>query len=264
MNHRTQKPVQLVKKIETAKWLARNVLSGEQFKAAFMVIFQFHNSKTGALFPSYTQIAAAANVSKSTAIRTIKVLEAHGVLLVDRTDGGRNQRNNYVLQTVPPEDPIEANSSTDGPPEVSPTDPRSVNSEPAAGVIGGPAYISEGNQGTDQRSDQGRPAPSKKAHFAKMPAGAKGTRLSNTWNPSQRDVGFAHELGMPEPMIQREAMKFKNYYLSVPGARANKRDWHLAWNNWCIKAIEFKASNQKAFANSSSAMTDALQRRKFS
>ena len=77
--------------------------------------------------------------------------------------------------------------------------------------------------------------------------------------PSDRDLEFARELGMPESMIEREATKFSNYWLGVPGSKGVKLDWSHTWTNWCIRSIEFAASNQKASGNKTSAMIAALQ-----
>jgi len=62
-------------------------------------------------------------------------------------------------------------------------------------------------------------------------------------------------------MIRREAIKFKNHWLGTPGVKAEKLDWHRTWQNWCVRAIEYAANNQKARAQNKSATTDALQRR---
>ena len=90
---------------------------------------------------------------------------------------------------------------------------------------------------------------------------SKGTRLSVDWQPSDGDLEYARNLGMPESMIEREATKFKNYWLGVPGSKGVKLDWRHTWENWCIRSIEFAASNQKARANNTSAMIAALQER---
>jgi hypothetical protein len=143
-------PMTLVEKLNLAKWLlAEDVLTGEQFKVAYVLLFQFHNSKNGDLFPSYSQQAEAANVSRPTAIRTVKILEGLGVLDVERTDGGRNRRNSYTLKMVSRADPLEGNGVTSGPLTVSPVDPH--------GVTSGPAYNQGSNQG---RKDQEKNAAS--------------------------------------------------------------------------------------------------------
>jgi hypothetical protein len=79
------------------------------------------------------------------------------------------------------------------------------------------------------------------------------------WQPSDGDLEYARDLGMPESMIEREATKFKNYWLGVPGSKGVKLDWHRTWENWCIRSIEFAASNPKASRNKTSAMIAALQ-----
>jgi DNA-binding MarR family transcriptional regulator len=141
---RVMTPLSLVEKLKLAEWLVKE-LTGDQFKVAFALLFRFHNSKTGNLFPSYTQQAEAARVSKSTATRTVKILEGLGALDVERTDGGRNRRNSYTLKMVSPAAPLEGNGVTSGPLRVSPAYPPSVTS--------GPAYINECKQGKDQGRD---------------------------------------------------------------------------------------------------------------
>jgi len=95
----------------------------------------------------------------------------------------------------------------------------------------------------------------------KKPPALRGTRLSELWQLSENDVAYARELGMPEEMIDREAQKFKNYWLAAAGAKGIKRDWPSTWKNWCIRSIEFMANNQKARGNATSAMVETLQRR---
>ena len=66
---------------------------------------------------------------------------------------------------------------------------------------------------------------------------------------------------MPQSMIDREAVKFKNYWLALPGSKGVKCDWHRTWENWCIQSIEWAARDQKARGNKATAMTAALQAR---
>jgi hypothetical protein len=256
-------PLSMLEKLTLANWLlAKDVLTGDQFKVTYVLLFRFHNSKNGDLFPSYTKQAEAANVSKQTAIRTVKILEGLGVLDVERTDGGHNRRNIYTLKMVSGVDPLEVgNGVTSVPLTMSQVDPPSVTSGPAASVTSGPAYNKESNQGMKQGMKQRRDTPAAKTPSLKKPSGSRGTRLSESWQLSESDVVYASNLGMPEAMIEREAVKFKNYWWSVPGAKGLKLDWPRTWETWCIRSVEFMASNQRAHGNGTSAMIAALRER---
>jgi hypothetical protein len=41
--------------------------------------------------------------------------------------------------------------------------------------------------------------------------------------------------------VRGQASKFKEYWLSVPDAKAFKVDWKKTWQNWCKNALEREA-----------------------
>jgi Helix-turn-helix domain len=65
---------------------------------------------------------------------------------------------------------------------------------------------------------------------------ARKTRLSEDWQPSENNIAFALQCGLSEQAIPREATKFKNYHI---GKGTFMLDWDRAWQNWCIRAVEF-------------------------
>lgn len=84
---------------------------------------------------------------------------------------------------------------------------------------------------------------------------AKGHRLPDGWVPSQEGVNLALSLNVdPETELQN----FRDYWLALPGAKANKLDWNRTWNNWVRRS---KPSRQKAPMGSSmqSALLNAAQ-----
>jgi hypothetical protein len=257
------KPLSLLEKIELAKWLlAEDALTGDQFKVAYVLLFQFHNSQNGALYPSYAQQATAAGVSEATAKRSVKILEELGILIVKRTDGGRNRPNSYTLKMVSPADPLEGeNGITSGPLRVSPADPPGITSGPLRVSPADPHItMNINNEENKECIKEGGPPPVRQPS-SKRPPASRGTRLSELWQLSENDVAYARELRMPAEMIEREAVKFKNHWLAAAGTKGIKRDWPRTWQTWCIRSIEFMANNQKARGNATSAMVEALQRR---
>lgn len=60
---------------------------------------------------------------------------------------------------------------------------------------------------------------------------ARAHRLPEDWQPSEQDRAFAVSQGIE---VEREAMIFKNYWLSK-GKNDTKTDWSRTWQNWCLK-----------------------------
>lgn len=61
------------------------------------------------------------------------------------------------------------------------------------------------------------------------------SQLPETWRPSEMDIAAAREIGVSGEAIPREAERFKNYH---KGKGTLMLNWHWAWRNWCIKAVE--------------------------
>jgi hypothetical protein len=66
----------------------------------------------------------------------------------------------------------------------------------------------------------------------------RGTRLPTNWEPSDPEIAFALDRGMPQARVSTEAEKFKNYWTAKSGAGATKRDWSATWRNWIITTME--------------------------
>lgn len=86
-------------KAELAKRLSGDErLSDAQFRVGMALLFTFHNTSTGQCNPSYRQLAEASRTSQGTVLRAIAALEAAGYIIAKRSDGGRNQRNSYLIK----------------------------------------------------------------------------------------------------------------------------------------------------------------------
>jgi|SRR5579871_3835976 len=68
--------------------------------------------------------------------------------------------------------------------------------------------------------------------------GPRGSRLPSDWAPSDADVSFALQRGIPPLVLESEIEKFLNYWTAKCGAGAIKRDWSATWRNWIITAME--------------------------
>lgn len=61
------------------------------------------------------------------------------------------------------------------------------------------------------------------------------SRIPPDWKPSEADLQFASTVMDPR-LIQAEADHFRDYWLSIPGAKSMKADWPATWRNWCRRA----------------------------
>lgn len=69
--------------------------------------------------------------------------------------------------------------------------------------------------------------------------------ISADFAPTDKMVDWARNtIGLPDKTIAIETVKFKNYWESVSGKNALKRDWNKTWQNWILSASQrLEASN---------------------
>lgn len=65
-----------------------------------------------------------------------------------------------------------------------------------------------------------------------------GSRLPETWIPSETDSAFARSQGLSEEASAREAAKFRDFWLAKSGRDGTKQDWSATWRNWVRKHCE--------------------------
>lgn len=66
----------------------------------------------------------------------------------------------------------------------------------------------------------------------------RGTRLPGDWNLPTAWREWALGIGLRHHEINREATKFKNYWLNAAGIKGIKLKWDLTWQNWCLGMLE--------------------------
>jgi len=84
---------------------------------------------------------------------------------------------------------------------------------------------------------------------------ARGMPLAEAWQPSENNSTFAIQCGLSEQAIAREAIKFKNYYI---GKGIPMVDWDRAWQNWCIRAVEYTDARRTTNAQSRRSLVAGL------
>lgn len=114
---------------------------------------------------------------------------------------------------------------------------RSMNVHPGKGKEG------KGEEGTGIESGIGAGAPQSDVQMLngkKASAGAtgksSGTRIPADWALSEGNRQYAKSNDV-DP--NHEAEKFRDYWLSKPGATGMKADWDATWRNWVRNAAEY-------------------------
>jgi len=65
----------------------------------------------------------------------------------------------------------------------------------------------------------------------------RATRLPETWNIGNELYSWT-QAEAPNLNMAREAAKFRDYWLSVPGQKGTKTDWDRTWKNWVRNNVE--------------------------
>lgn len=61
-------------------------------------------------------------------------------------------------------------------------------------------------------------------------------RLPDNWSPTPDDVAYAKRQGISDIDIDRQAERFRNYWLAAKDGL--KRDWSATWRNWILRFVE--------------------------
>lgn len=73
----------------------------------------------------------------------------------------------------------------------------------------------------------------------KAPPQKRGTRLNDDWwIPDEWGEWAVQEFSWSIDKVVAVAEKFKDHWLSVPGAKGVKLDWLATWRNWCRRDYE--------------------------
>jgi DNA-binding transcriptional MocR family regulator len=93
--------VTLVEKVKLVVHLSADCrLSAWQRLVGIVLLMHFHNTQTGACFPSIPMLAEMSGVSQDTARRAVHSLKSFGYLHFNKNNGGRNRRNEYTFKTL--------------------------------------------------------------------------------------------------------------------------------------------------------------------
>lgn len=67
---------------------------------------------------------------------------------------------------------------------------------------------------------------------------SRGTRIDPQWSPSSADRQAASDEGLSASEIDREALRFRDYWAGRAGSGGVKLDWAATWRNWVRSTAE--------------------------
>jgi DNA-binding transcriptional MocR family regulator len=192
-----------------------------------MRLAYFHNKDTGRCDPSQTTLARDCNMSRTTLIAHLKVLETEGYIKRINRKGkakGKPQSTFYVLIF------LKRNSGTQN----EQSDPncrtdfvQNLNTRDSPETAHAPVQNLDTNK-TREQKDNTPCIPRQSKSAVSLPA---------NWVPSAKNIADAHALEFSDEEIHHEQNVFRDHHLAK-GTRF--KDWDAAWRNWLRNARKFQ------------------------
>lgn len=73
---------------------------------------------------------------------------------------------------------------------------------------------------------------------AKASSKKTGARLAADWSLPPEWSDWAVAEGLSEMEVKRQADRFRDYWVPLPGQKGVKLDWHATWRNWVRKSMD--------------------------
>jgi hypothetical protein len=79
---------------------------------------------------------------------------------------------------------------------------------------------------------------SKKSSMQNSERASRGSRIASDWVPTAEDRQLARDEGFSVAEIDREALRFRDYWTAKAGSGGVKLDWQATWRNWVRNSAE--------------------------
>jgi uncharacterized protein YdaU (DUF1376 family) len=97
-----------------------------------------------------------------------------------------------------------------------------------------------------ERTSAQPPNPEQPKRKPSLRGSARGIRIPSNWAPTPIDYAAASNEGLTSEEINREADRFRDYWISATGRTATKLDWSATWRNWIRRAADDKRKRSGA------------------
>lgn len=193
-----------------------------------LIALSNRSDSAGKCWPSQTLIAGECGVSVRAISDHLKALEADGFITrkTQHLGKGNGSRTTYTLHLeslkVAPEDIAGAEVAHANFVGCTGSSPRLTN-------------LQEPTLTTNVVRAQDAQTPLK-AKTKRTPK--RGSRMSETWAPTQMDYAHATKAGLSPQEINHETDQFRDYHISKGTI---SKDWAASWRTWCRNSVKWKA-----------------------
>jgi len=198
-----------------------------------LIALSNRSDAAGKCWPSQSLIADECGISVRAISDHVKALESDGFITrkTQHMGKGNGSRTTYILHLdrlkVAPEDIAGAEVAHANIVGCTGSTPRVTNLQE-------PTITPNGVSAEDA------PTPPK-AKTKRTPK--RGTRMSETWAPTQMDYAHATKAGLGPQEINHEADQFRDYHISKGTV---SKDWAASWRTWCRNAVKWSAKRKPA------------------
>lgn len=190
----------------------------------------------GLCWPSQGLLAGESGISVRALSDHLKTLESDGFIRRDtrHLGVGRGSKTFYKIDLaaaqIASENIAHADIAHAIPVDCTGSSPRVLNHQEPSDPS---SLRSEGSACERERPKSAKPK-------AKARAPARGTRLPDEWAPDPSGYQTATNEGLTPEEINRETVKFRDFWHAKSGKDAAKADWHATWRNWVRRAGDDK------------------------
>lgn len=186
-------------------------------------------------WPSIAHLCDLTNQNRKTVMANLQKLCALGAIETTGETVGRTGRVQvYRLVTVPKSASL--NSAENGTIDASEIVPKTDCNSPE----NGPKQYQKRTE-TVPKTGHGTVRNRKEPSGKRKARSPDGTRLPADWQPSDEQIAFL-KAEQPGADPKRVADRFRDYWISVPGAKGVKLDWEATWRNWARPKEEKRAN----------------------
>ena len=222
--------------------------------------------KDKAAFPKQKTIAEMLGLTRETVNRAIAALRRLGYVHVEhqhREDGGQRESLYWVKLDPIAQEPCDV--SVTPPVIVSDHTPRDLVDHTARDSLDHTIRTNHKNTSTIaeaivERTPQSTPDPEQPKRASPPRGAARGNRIAPNWAPTAIDYAFASKEGLNQEEINREADRFRDYWIAKSGRDAVKLDWSATWRNWIRSDHRKRNGSGAGNASRNGGRTDAFDR----
>ena len=212
-----------------------------------------YTGKDRAAFPKQQTVADMLGLARETVNRALAALKRFGYIEIEhqkRADGGQKENLYWVkldpLEKVPCDEPV--------------TPPVTLFDHTPRDAIGSHPRTFHKNVNTIADAIVAHTAPEQPKRAGSPKSGARGSRIPANWTPTPKDYAFASSEGLTREEINREADRFRDYWIAASGRTACKLDWEATWRNWIRSDLRKRPGSGAGNASRNGSRLEAFDR----